>query len=265
MAEVTLDLDRFERGEPPVALADLLANAERRADEALAEQARDGLRSRRPPRPTRWLGVGVVLAVIAFGGFFFLGMRRRAPAPVVRSEAVIAPVPAPTFTAGPMASTSANRTVALVFSPIDGEVFRDGKSLGGMPVTVSVAPNESFELEIRREGFYPKRVPVDGARPVIVVQLVPIPGVIPAIPVPSVSALDALRRKPDAGGRSLAALLHARPNLLIPSRDAGAAIAPALPQPAPPPVNAPAAPPPAPPTPIAESAAPPVPPPAPSN
>jgi eukaryotic-like serine/threonine-protein kinase len=237
MAEFVLDLSRFERGEPPVALADLLANAEKREDEALAARARDGLRSRRPPRPTRWLGVAFVLAVIAFGGSFFFGMRRRAPAPLHRAETV--PVAAPQRTNAPSPNEPARRPVALVFSPIDGEVFREGKSLGGMPVTVSVGPSERFEVEIRREGFHPKKVDIDGTRPVIVVQLTPISGVVPVVPVPSVSALDALRRKSDGGARLLAALLHDRPGLLSHRRDAGAGAASSAP-PAPP-AGAPAA------------------------
>jgi hypothetical protein len=98
--------------------------------------------------------------------------------------------------ASPRGTGSAPGTVALVFSPIDGEVFRDGKSLGSMPVTVNVGPNEFFEVEIRREAFYPRRVRVDGTKPVIVVQLTPIPGVIPAVRVPTASPIEGLRPKP---------------------------------------------------------------------
>jgi hypothetical protein len=85
-------------------------------------------------------------------------------------------------------------SVSVVFSPIDGEVFRDGISLGGMPVSIHLARNETAQVEIRREGFYPKRVTLDGTRPVIVVQLVPIPGVVPMVPVPSASPLEQVRR-----------------------------------------------------------------------
>jgi serine/threonine-protein kinase len=236
MAELTLDLGRFERGEPPVALADLLANAERREDEGLAALARDGLKSRRPPKPTRWIGMTLVLATIAFAAFLIFGTRHRVRAPVRRVDAVAVPTgTAPMPTA---ASAADGKSVALVFSPIDGEVFRDGKSLGGMPVTVDVLPNEVFDVEIRREGFYPRRVRIDGARPVIVVQLTPIPGVIPVVPVPSLSALDALRRKPDAGARSIAALLHDRSSFLAAGRDAGLAPAASAAPPAPPPPSA---------------------------
>jgi serine/threonine-protein kinase len=236
MAEFVLDVGRFERGEPPVALADLLADAERREDEALAALAREGLRSGRPPKPTRWLGILVVLALVVFGAFFVFGMRRRAPGPVVRAESVAAPPATSTQVVPP----PARKTVALVFSPIDGEVFREGKSLGGMPVNVAVGANERFEVEIRREGFYPKKVDVDGTRPVIVVQLQPISGVVPVVPVPSASPIDALRRKSDDNARMLAELLYDKPSLLSHGRDAGAAVAPVLTPPPPP--QAPAAP-----------------------
>lgn len=261
MAELSLDIGRFERGEPPIALADLLADAERREDEALAALAREGLKSRRPPKPTRWIGIGVVFSAIAFAGFFAFGMRKRPRAPVIRSETVSV---APAQTSPPATMTAPLRTaVALVFSPIDGEVFRDGRNLGGMPVNVEVLPNEVFEVEIRREGFYPKRVQVDGTRPVIVAQLTPIPGVVPAVPVPSALPFEALRRTPDAGRSRIAALLQAGSGLLSMHRDAGAATAQAQTAgPAPPaPSSAPAAPPlfptPAQPTPQESAVAPP--------
>jgi len=108
-----------------------------------------------------------------------------------------------------------------------------------MPVTIAVAPNEAFEVEIRRDGFYPKAVQIDGTRPVLVVQLAPIPGVVPAVPVPSASPLEALRRTPEPGARAVAqALLHANPALAFPSRDGGlrsGAAAPSSIQLAPPP------------------------------
>lgn len=271
MAEVVLDINRFERGEPPVALADLLANAERREDEALAALAREGLKSRKPPKPTRWFTVTAVLSLVAFGGFYLYGLRGQTRGLFRRAEIV------PKIAASaPPPAAPLGKSVALVFSPIDGEVFRGEKNLGGMPVNVTVLPDETFELEVRREGFYPRKVQVDGSRPVIVVQLEPIPGVIPMVPVPSASPLEALRRRPEPNARAVAALLHARPSLLSTGRDAGIMLDPmpppsAAPMPSPPIPAAAAAVPPAPasvqpalpaPPPV-ESAAPPAPAPAP--
>ena len=92
-------------------------------------------------------------------------------------------VPSATTMLPPLLPAAARRSVALVFSPIDAEVFRSGKSLGGMPVTIPIDPEVTSPSRIRREGFYPETVKLDGSRSVVVVRLGAIPGVEPRIPV----------------------------------------------------------------------------------
>jgi hypothetical protein len=255
MADFAEDLDRVYRGEPPDALADFLARAERDDDQTLLEAARAELEPRTSIRWARWfiwgvvtagilaLGAAVVRSLISGSGFRELGALRNNSIPAASS--------APPAAAG-------ERAIALVFAPIDGEVFRDGRSLGGMPVTVRLLPNETATVDIRREGFIAQTVKIDGSRPVVVVRLLPIPGVEPRIPVPMGEPLEALRRSKDDAVRSAAALLYGHRDAGAPVHrsDAGtrtsarAARAPTMPIPLPqepPGVNPPSIPPPAPP------------------
>ncbi|HVU03877.1 MAG TPA: serine/threonine-protein kinase [Polyangiaceae bacterium] len=198
MADFILDLERVERQEPPEALQDLLARAERADDSVMVAAAKAGLRASPPGKSSRG-GVVAVVSLVLVGAATAFALRPGAtpdPGPV---EAVVAPSASVVPPLG--------RSVALVFSPIDGEVFRDGRSLGGMPVTVQLSPNEVATVEVRREGFYPETVRLDGSRSVVVVRLSPIPGVEPRIPVPTGEPLDAIRRALDGGAKALSGAL----------------------------------------------------------
>jgi hypothetical protein len=130
-------------------------------------------------------------------------------------------------------------------------VFRDGKSLGGMPVSITVRPGETTTVEIRRDGFFAEPVQIDGTREVVVVRLSAIPGAAPLVPVPSAEPLEALTKiRPVTGSvANWVNVRHDRPAARI---DAGSILAA---PPAPPPAAAPA-PAPAPPPPSAAPAAP---------
>jgi hypothetical protein len=207
MSDFAADLDCVYRGEPPDALADFLARAERDDDQALLSAAKAEFEARVPRRRRGWLVAGVAAVIVAasallFGSFAFRdGSGGRGPG--------AEPISSVATAASRVQPSAGERSIALVFSPIDAEVFRDGRSLGGMPVTVHVAAHETVNVELRREGFYAETVKLDGSRPVVVVRLTPIPGVQPRIPVPSGEPLEALRRWGDAGARSFAALLYA--------------------------------------------------------
>jgi hypothetical protein len=138
------------------------------------------------------------------------------------------------------------RKVALVFSPIDAEVFRGRQSLGGMPVSIDVPPGEKVELVIRRDGFHATPVTVDGSKPIVVLRLQPIVGQKPAVPVPADPSITdllgigveeasaaMLLRKPDAGtGKARAAV---DPDAGLPREPRGRrASAPSAPPTAPP-------------------------------
>jgi serine/threonine-protein kinase len=217
MSDLAEDLTRVERGEPPAALADLLARAERTEDHALLEAAQQELRARRSGGWKAWaatLAAGVLVAGATASIY-----SQRGSTETMRHEAV-APTSAPFVTAiaSPSAAAPSTTPVALVFSPIDGEVFRNGQSLGGMPVTIQLAAGEVADVEIRREGFFPEKLKVDGSRPVIIARLNPIPGVQPAVPVPTGEPLEELRR---SSSRMATWLLNHREAVATLRADAG--------------------------------------------
>jgi serine/threonine-protein kinase len=218
MDELLADLTRIERGEPPTALARLVAMTDRQSSEALVRSARKRLRGRRWP----W-HVIVIAALISFFGALATSAALRKPAvtppkpppPVVSAHVKAEPVRVPT----------PRHAVALVFSPIDAEVFENGQSLGGMPLTVPVAKGEVVTVEIRRDGFYPAKVQLDGSRPVVVSKLTPIPGVQPRVPVPAGETNDALRASAAARAMLADAGAWAHPELRGTPRPAAAASA----------------------------------------
>jgi serine/threonine-protein kinase len=186
MDELLADLARIEQGEPPTALARLIAMTDRKSSEALVRNARKRLRSGKWP----W-HVIVIAALVSFFGALATSVVLRKP--VEAPPKPIPPVVSARVRAEPVRTPIPRRAVALVFSPIDAEVFQDGKSLGGMPLTVPVAKDEVVTVEIRRDGFYPAKVQLDGSRPVVISKLTPIPGVQPRVPVPAGETNDALR------------------------------------------------------------------------
>jgi hypothetical protein len=79
---------------------------------------------------------------------------------------------------------TADREVALILAPIDAHVFQGGKDLGAMPVSVRVAAGEVAQIEVKRQGFFTRKVKIDGRKARVIVRLTPIPGMKPAVPVP---------------------------------------------------------------------------------
>jgi hypothetical protein len=55
-----------------------------------------------------------------------------------------------------------SRQVALAVEPLDAHVYRDGKDLGTSPVVLDVQEGQPIAVEIRREGFKPRTVKLDG-------------------------------------------------------------------------------------------------------
>lgn len=76
------------------------------------------------------------------------------------------------------ATTAQKKTipVALVLSPIDARVFRGSADLGRMPVTVDVPVGETLVVYVRRDGYYPRKVTLDGSKSRQQVRLAPILG-----------------------------------------------------------------------------------------
>jgi len=76
--------------------------------------------------------------------------------------------------AATLASEASCVPVALVLSPIDAHVFQGKNDLGTMPVSVSVCPGDTTEVEVRRDGHVSRKLTLDTSQTKRIVRLVPL-------------------------------------------------------------------------------------------
>jgi serine/threonine protein kinase len=79
----------------------------------------------------------------------------------------------PTVVSTPPAPSAApaGKQVLLAAEPIDAHVFRDGDDLGQSPVMLSIETGKPLDLEIRRDGYKPEKITLDGSNPRAIVKL----------------------------------------------------------------------------------------------
>ena len=63
--------------------------------------------------------------------------------------------------------------VALVLSPIDSHVYLEGRDLGTMPVEVPVKKGQKLEVEVKRQGYWSRKLTLDADSPKVTVRLAP--------------------------------------------------------------------------------------------
>ena len=74
----------------------------------------------------------------------------------------------------PRESSAADEVgVALVLSPIDAHVYVDGRDLGAMPVEVRVKKGKTVEAEVKRDGYWSRKVTLDSDKQTVTVRLAP--------------------------------------------------------------------------------------------
>jgi hypothetical protein len=121
------------------------------------------------------------LAGAAYGGF---KLREGAPAPTASLSAL--PQAPPTAPSADEVASSAGpektRDVALVLFPLDARVVVGDHDLGAMPVTVKVPEGQSVNAEVRRDGYWTRKLRLDGSKTRIVVGLVKREGNAPPAP-----------------------------------------------------------------------------------
>lgn len=80
--------------------------------------------------------------------------------------------------------------VAVVLSPIDAHVYKGGQDLGTMPVEVPVKKGSKVEIEVKREGYWSRKVSLDADKPKVTIRLAPIIGAkgVPPIKAPKGAA-----------------------------------------------------------------------------
>jgi serine/threonine-protein kinase len=176
------EIGRLERGATPVARREMTQRAlARTLPSSIPPQFQS-------PSRRRWPVFAFGLLVVAGAGsavyFGTLAPRSRAAKVAAdsrlgfRSDNAVASLKKQTEV------TAAEREVALVLAPIDAHVYRNGSDLGAMPVTLRLSAGEVAQVEVRRQGFFTRKVKIDGRKPRVIVRLTPIPGMKPAVPVP---------------------------------------------------------------------------------
>ena len=182
MAELAADLSRLATGMPvraeplptPAAAIASSSPASAVADAlALPETAPIPLSSPRVSKPSGvpWPLVLLLLVAVAGGAFWFSRHRPQArEAPVAQAKPL--PLPPPLPSAAEADDGAPEVEVALVLFPLDARVLLGDKDLGPMPVSVKVKEGHPVKVRIVRDGYWTRRLTLDGRKKRVVVGLV---------------------------------------------------------------------------------------------
>jgi hypothetical protein len=129
------------------------------------------------PRPnSSHAGLGALLVLAGLAGAAYGGFKLHESAlpPTAAPSALPqpAPVAAPVDEAPASAGPEKTRDVALVLFPLDAHVVVGDRDLGAMPVTVKVPESQTVNAEVRRDGYWTRKLRLDGSKTRIVVGLV---------------------------------------------------------------------------------------------
>lgn len=116
----------------------------------------------------------VLLLVLGVAGGMFWMLRHRTPQVITKvMQLEPKPTPPPLPSAVEEADDGApEREVALVLFPLDARVLLGDKDLGQMPVSVKVRDGHPVKLRIVRDGYWTRKLTVDGSKKRVVVGLV---------------------------------------------------------------------------------------------
>ncbi|HEY3592253.1 MAG TPA: serine/threonine-protein kinase, partial [Polyangiaceae bacterium] len=194
MEELAADLEKLRRGMTPDAVPEMMSRS------GGFNVPADFFNDRGMPVPVpatpkaggarkRWgvyAGVAGVLAAIAIVvGIFAKSSSSTAsgvpPKPAPVAEPVVhvqppapMPAPAPIATPAPTAATppaAPVRHVLFASEPLDSHVFQNGQDLGAQPLTVDVPVGEKVIVEVRRDGYRPQKLTLDGSDPKVKIRL----------------------------------------------------------------------------------------------
>ncbi|MDF3071378.1 MAG: serine/threonine protein kinase [Polyangiaceae bacterium] len=176
MAELAADLSRLAAGMPvraePAPPSSPVASRE---DLVTLPDADAGA----VPPPVSVKGGGgvpfplVLLLLLGVAGGMFWMLRHRAPTVVTKvTQAEPKPLPPPLPSAAEVDEGAPETEVALVLFPLDARVLLGDKDLGPMPVSVKVKDGQPVKLRIVRDGYWTRKLTVDGSKKRVVVGLV---------------------------------------------------------------------------------------------
>lgn len=174
MAELAVDLSRLASGRP--VRAEALPTAAAPAPPMLPKivpALPAAPQPRRVDRRVPWSLVLLMLLAVA-GGVACWFSQHRPPSqttPLARQvEATPPPPPLPLTTE--LDDDAPEREVALVLFPLDARVLLGDVDLGPMPVSVRVKEGDSVKVRIVRDGYWMRKLTLDGSKKRVVVGLV---------------------------------------------------------------------------------------------
>jgi hypothetical protein len=177
MAELAADLSRLASGTPVQAeVAPIVPEVPSEAEIEFFEPPPESVPLPAPLPAVASRGVPwplVILLLIGVAGGMFWLLRHRVPIAVpsaIRSEPRPLPPPLPSVTE--VAATLAEHEVALVLFPLDSRVLLGDKDLGPMPVSVKVTAGHPVKVRVVRDGYWTRRLTLDGSKKRVVVGLV---------------------------------------------------------------------------------------------
>lgn len=222
MGDLIEDLDRLDRGELPTAVSEMMARsgAFNVPADYFSTPSMSNVVPATPPAKRRSFGLvagaaGILAAVVLVAAILSRGSNGDAAthdskaidtkaintidtkaAETKPAEAAITAATAPTVT--PV--EDATKPVVIIAEPIDAEVFRDGNSLGNVPITLNLKAGEKTALEIRKDGYVTKQLSVDDSQTRVSVKLAAIPKTTVARPNTGKAGGGAVDNHPRAGG-----------------------------------------------------------------
>lgn len=184
MAELDEDLRRLQDTEPPLAWQ-YFQNAE-----VVPEYLRPLLHLKKPRKSGAPWGALSLSGAALGAALVFVASRNVSPPAAEANLPVLTP-----STAEPNEPTM---TVNLAAEPIDAHVFRGREDLGQIPILIQLRPGQKEHLTLRRAGYKPYPLEVDGSRPSYAIRMerVPGPAAAPA-PPPAASAAPPATRVVD--------------------------------------------------------------------
>jgi len=139
-------------------------------------------------------GLMTLLVLVGLVGAAYGGFKLHEAALAPNASASATPAPAPPASSATDAASAAGpqktRDVALVLFPLDAHVVVGDHDLGAMPVTVKVPEGHSVSAEVRRDGYWTRKLRLDGSKTRIVVGLVKREGNAPPAPSSGTAPAD---------------------------------------------------------------------------
>jgi serine/threonine-protein kinase len=186
MEELAADVDKLARGAIPDAVPDMISRS------GGFNVPADFFTERGMPAPVpatpaghsarkRWgvyAGVaGITAAIMIVVGIFAKSSSstaQDAPKTAITAPTPITPVK-PVETPPPAPPPVEVKHVLFASEPLDSHVFHNGQDLGATPLTVDVPAGQKVLVEVRRDGFKPQTLTLDGSEAKMKVKLEKLP------------------------------------------------------------------------------------------